>query len=146
MDNKPTIKKTFSAKKVVFGYETDLTGGLFTNVTAYNEYYYLIDFVATRSSKQAEFINSTTVKLTNVKKPILPPELQGSFDELNWFKVYINGVLQTPLDYTYYYDGGAYTQNVPANLASAITLKTKDGNASHTWVNFKTASTKLKKV
>ena len=106
VDNKPTIKKTFSAKKVVFGYETDLTGGLFTNVTAYNEYYYLIDFVATRSSKQAEFINSTTVKLTNVKKPILPPELQGSFDELNWFKVYINGVLQTPLDYTYYYDGG----------------------------------------
>ena len=45
---------------------------------------------------------------------------------------------------TYYYDGGAYTQNVPANLASAITLKTKDGNASHTWGSFTTASARLK--
>jgi hypothetical protein len=52
-------------------------------------------------------VNSTTVKLTNVKKPILPPELVGSFDELNWFKVYVNGALQSSSDYTYSYDGGA---------------------------------------
>jgi hypothetical protein len=45
---------------------------------------------------------------------------------------------------TYYYDGGAYTQNVPANLTSTITLKTKDGNTSHTWGSFTTASAVLK--
>ena len=107
VNNNPTTKKTFSAKKVVFGYETDLSGDLFTGAKAYNEYYYLIDFVATRGSQQAQFVNSTTVKLINVKKPILPPELVGSFDELNWFKVYVNGVFQSAPDYTYSYDGGA---------------------------------------
>jgi hypothetical protein len=107
VNNNPTTKKTFSAKKVVFGYETDLSGDLFTGAKAYNEYYYLIDFVAIRGSQQSQFVNSTTVKLTNVKKPILPPELVGSFDELNWFKVYVNGALQSSSDYTYSYDGGA---------------------------------------
>jgi hypothetical protein len=107
VNNNPTTKKTFSAKKVVFGYETDLSGDLFTGAKAYNEYYYLIDFVATRGSQQAQFVNSTTVKLINVKKPKLPPELVGSFDELNWVKVYVNGVFQSAPDYTYSYDGGA---------------------------------------
>jgi hypothetical protein len=45
---------------------------------------------------------------------------------------------------TYYYDGGSYTQYVPSNLASAITLKTKDGIASHLWGSFTTASARLK--
>jgi len=45
---------------------------------------------------------------------------------------------------TYYYDNGAYTQLVPANISSPITLKTKDGLASHLWGSFTTASATLK--
>jgi hypothetical protein len=45
---------------------------------------------------------------------------------------------------TYYYDSGVYTQNVPTNAYSTITLKTKDGIASHTWGSFTTASATLK--
>jgi septal ring-binding cell division protein DamX len=45
---------------------------------------------------------------------------------------------------TYYYDGGSYTQYVPANISSNITLKTKDGVASHLWGSFTTASATLK--
>jgi hypothetical protein len=39
----------------------------------------------------AEFVDGVTAKLTNVKKPILPSELVGVFDIVNWFRVYING-------------------------------------------------------
>jgi hypothetical protein len=45
---------------------------------------------------------------------------------------------------TYYFDGGSYTQYVPANVTSNITLKTKDGIASHLWGSFTTASANLK--
>jgi len=45
---------------------------------------------------------------------------------------------------TYYFDGGSYTQYVPANVSSDITLKTKDGLASHLWGSFTTASATLK--
>jgi hypothetical protein len=45
---------------------------------------------------------------------------------------------------TYYFDGGSYTQYVPANVSSNITLKTKDGIASHLWGSFTTASANLK--
>jgi hypothetical protein len=104
-NDKPTMQKSFSAKRVVFGVETDLSGDLFTGANAYNEYAQVIDFVAIRGSQMASFVNSTTAKLTNVRKPLLPSELIGIFDTDNWFKVYINGHFISPSFYTYYYDG-----------------------------------------
>lgn len=104
-NEKPIVKKEFSAKKVVFGVETDLTGNLFTQPSLYNEYADIIDFVAIRGSQQATFVNGTTVRLNNVRIPILPPVLSGSFDVLNWFRIYINGDFITPNKYTYTFDG-----------------------------------------
>ena len=104
---KPVVKQDYSKKRVVFGIETDLTGGNngFTNPSLYNEYARVIDFVAVRGSQMATFVNSTTVKLTNVKKPLLPSELIGAFDIVNWFRVYINGDFISPSLYTYTYNG-----------------------------------------
>ena len=104
-DNKPTVKKELTPKRIVFGVETDLSGNLFANPTVYNEYAQVIDFIAVRGSQMATFVNATTVKLTNVKKPILPSELIGVFDTDNWFRVYINGDFISPTYYTYTYNG-----------------------------------------
>jgi hypothetical protein len=103
----PVVKQDYSKKRVVFGIETDLTGGDtgFTSPTLYNEYAQVIDFVAVRGSQMAEFVNSNTVKLVNVKKPILPSELVGAFDIVNWFRIYINGDFISPSLYTYTYNG-----------------------------------------
>jgi hypothetical protein len=91
---------------VVFGIETDLTGGVLGNQPSlYNEYAQVIDFVAVRGSQMATFVNATTVKLTNVRKPILPSELIGVFDIVNWFRIYINGDFISPSAYTYSYNG-----------------------------------------
>lgn len=104
-DESPTVRKSFTTKRVVFGVETDLTGNLFTNPNIYNEYQDVIDFVAIRGSKEAEFYDTETVKLTNVYQPPLPSELVGSFDTKNWYRVYVNGVFVEPENYTYSYDG-----------------------------------------
>lgn len=104
-DDKPTVKKSFNPKKVVWGVETDLTGTSFTNPNIYNEYQSVIDFVAIRSSQRAVFTDATTVKLTNVRLPILPVELIGSFDTLNWFRVYINSEFKPASNYTYSFNG-----------------------------------------
>jgi len=104
-DDKPTVKKSFTPKKVVWGVETDLTGTSFTNPNIYNEYQSVIDFVAIRSSQRAEFVDSITMKLTNVRLPILPVELIGSFDTLNWFRVYINSEFKPATTYTYSFNG-----------------------------------------
>jgi len=104
-DESPTIKKSFTPKKVVFGVETDLTGNLFTNPNIYNEYQNVIDFVAIRGSKDAEYVGVNTAKLTNVELPILPQELIGTFDTKNWFRVYINGLFINPDGYTFSYNG-----------------------------------------
>jgi hypothetical protein len=104
--NKATTKKSFTAKKVVFGIETDLTGGLLGNQPSlYNEYAQVIDFVAVRGSQMAEFVSVDSAKLTSVKKPILPSELVGVFDIVNWFRIYINGDFISPSLYTYSYNG-----------------------------------------
>jgi hypothetical protein len=58
-----------------------------------------------RGSQMATFVNSTTVKLTNVKKPLLPSELIGVFDTDNWFRIYVNGDFISPAYYTYTYNG-----------------------------------------
>jgi hypothetical protein len=100
----PTVEKSFSKKRIVFGVETDVSGDLFSNPLLYNEYAQVIDFIAVRGSQMAEFVNATTAKLTNVKLPILPVELRNSFDVENWFQVYINGAFQTPSVYAYNYD------------------------------------------
>lgn len=104
-NEKPVVKKGRTLKRVVFGVETDLTGNLFVNPNLYNEYAQVIDFVAVRGSQMATFVNSNTVKLINVKKPILPSELIGVFDTVNWFRVYINGDFISPSTYTYSYNG-----------------------------------------
>ena len=101
----PIVKKENSKKRVVFGVETDLTGNLFNQPSLYNEYAQVIDFVAVRGSQMAEFVNTTTAKLTGVKKPILPSELVGTFDIVNWFRIYINGDFISPTLYTYTYNG-----------------------------------------
>jgi hypothetical protein len=100
-DDEPVVKKVFSPKRVLFGLETDLSGESFTNVSAYNEYQNVINFIATRGSQMATFINANTVKLTNVNLPLLPPELVGSFDVNNWFRVYINGEFKSYIYYSY---------------------------------------------
>ena len=106
INNKPTVSKSFSPKRVVFGIETDLTGDLFTGANLYNEYAEVINFVAIRGSQIATFVNSTTAKLVNVRKPLLPSELIGVFDTDNWFQVYINGDFISPTFYTYTFSGG----------------------------------------
>ena len=116
--NQPVMKHSRSIKRVVFGLETDLTGNIFTDPSLYNEYQEIIDFVAIRGSQLAEPLSvdgngvgfygaeNNQIRLTNVKVPTLPDALKGSFDEVNWFRVYINGVflptLETPYTWVYY--------------------------------------------
>jgi hypothetical protein len=107
-NEKPVTQKSFTPKRVLWGVETDLTGNssqLFNDPSLYNEYAAVIDFVAVRGSQMAVFIDSSTIKLTNVKKPILPSDLVGVFDIVNWFRVYINGDFISPSLYTYSYNG-----------------------------------------
>ena len=104
-DENPTVRKSFTPKKVVWGVETDLSGTTFTNPNIYNEYQSVIDFVAIRSSQRADFVDADTVRLTGVRLPILPPELVGSFDTKNWFRVYINSEFKPSSNYTYTFDG-----------------------------------------
>jgi hypothetical protein len=109
-DNQSTTKKSFSPKKVVWGLELDLTGNTHINNNSakneivYNEYADLIDFISIRGSYQGTFVNSNTITLDNVRLPECPPELRGSFDDTNWFRVYINGVFIEPAKYTYTYN------------------------------------------
>jgi hypothetical protein len=101
----PTVKKEYSSKRLIIGIETDLTGTTFTtNPNLYNEYSNIIDFIAIRGSQLAVFVDGVTAKLVNVELPVLPPELDGSFDTVNWFRVYVNGVFITPDSYIYTYD------------------------------------------
>ena len=111
--------------------QSHLTGNLFNQPSLYNEYAQIIDFVAIRSSQMATFVNATTVKLTNVKKPLLPSELVGVFDTDNWFRIYINGDFVSPTYYTYSYNGSvneivfvfSLTYPLDANDEIAITGK-----------------------
>jgi hypothetical protein len=108
-DNESTTKKSISPKKVVWGLETDLTGATHTDYTAknqlvYNEFSDVIDFITIRGSYPGTFVSSDTMTLNNVAIPICPPELRNSFDDTNWFRVYINGVYIAPSRYNYTYD------------------------------------------
>lgn len=114
-DNQPTTKKSLSPKKVVWGIETDLSGGNinYTKQQMYNEYSDLIDFITIRgaqggilgSTLAPVFVNSSTIKLTNVKLPICPPELRNTYvTGGEWFNVYVNGVLIPFAKYSYSYN------------------------------------------
>jgi hypothetical protein len=103
-DNQPTTIKTLSPKKVVWGVETDLTGNSQSTTKLYNEYSDVIDFMTIRGSVQAVFVDTNTFKLQNVELPKLPPELRGSFNEDDWFRVYVNGVYVPASKYTYSFD------------------------------------------
>ena len=104
-DNESTHKKTIGPKKVVFGTETDLTGNSLSmsknSPSLDSEYADIIDFMSIRGSQDATFVDSDTIKLTNVDLPKLPPELNGIFDVNDWFRVYINGVLVPNPKYSY---------------------------------------------
>jgi len=106
-DNRSTHKKSFSAKKVVWGLEWDLTGGTGASTNSqvqnkmYNEYSDIIDFMSIRGSQEATFVDADTIKLTNVKSPKIPVELVDSFNETDRFRVYINGVYIPPAKYSY---------------------------------------------
>lgn len=102
-DNESTHKKSITPKKVVWGLETDLTGGglSFSNQKLYNEYSDVIDFMSLRGSKEASFVDADTVKLQDVELPKLPPELSDVFNENDRFRVYVNGVLIPTAKYTY---------------------------------------------
>ena len=104
-DNESTHKKTIGPKKVVFGTETDLTGGSLNmskkSPSLDSEYADIIDFMSIRGSQDATFVDADTIKLTNVELPKLPPELNGIFDVNEWFRVYVNGVLVPNPKYSY---------------------------------------------
>lgn len=117
-DNESTTRKEISPKKVVWGGETDLTGGVgnqsMVNTKLYNEYSDMIDFMSIRSSDQGIFVDSDTIKLINVELPILPPELVGTFNINDWFRIYINGVY---IPYTKYSYTGSYgTKEIEFNF------------------------------
>jgi hypothetical protein len=107
-DNELTTRKEISPKKIVWTAETDLTSGTTTqsvlNQKLYNEYSDVIDFMTIRGSAQSIFVDSQTVKLENVELPKLPPELVGTFNVDDWFRVYINGVFIPKSKYSYNYD------------------------------------------
>ena len=113
-DNEPTHNKSLSPKKVVWGLEWDLTGGTGASTNSqveqkmYNEYSDIIDFMSVRGSQEATFVDADSVKLTNVELPKLPPQLVGSFNEDDRFRVYINGVLIPTAKYSY---TGSYANN-----------------------------------
>jgi hypothetical protein len=103
-DNQPTTQKTLTNKKVVWGTETDLTGGggvPFSQQSLYNEYSDVIDFMAVRGSQEATYVSADSIKLSNVRLPRIPPELTDVFSAEDYFRVYINGVFIKPEKYTY---------------------------------------------
>lgn len=108
-DKTPTVKKTFSTKRIIVGVETDLTGTGLGGDTLYNEYGDAINFVAIRGSKMADFVNCATAVLTNVFVPVIPTVLLGSFDINNTFSIYVNGNFVNPNEYTYTYSGTSVT-------------------------------------
>ena len=99
----------------MWGIETDLSGGNinYTKQQMYNEYSDLIDFITIRGTQGGvlgtaaapTFVNSSTIKLTNVKLPICPPELRNTYvTGGEWFNVYVNGVLIPFVKYSYSYN------------------------------------------
>ena len=85
-DNKPTTIKEYTPKRVVFGYEADLTGGGGgvnpVKQKTINQYADILDFLAIRGSVSGSFVDADTVKINNVEVPKLPPSLAVSYTHL----------------------------------------------------------------
>ena len=110
-NNKPTSNKEFTPKRVVFGYEADLTGGG-TGINpvkqkTINQYADVLDFLGTRGSVPGSYIDADTVKIYSAEVPKLPPSLEGNFDVNNWFKVFVNGIFIPSEKYSYYVSSSA---------------------------------------
>ena len=110
-NNKPTSNKEFTPKRVVFGYEADLTGGG-TGINpvkqkTINQYADVLDFLGTRGSVSGSYIDADTVKIYSAEVPKLPPSLEGNFDVNNWFKVFVNGIFIPSEKYSYYVSSSA---------------------------------------
>ena len=110
-NNKPTSNKEFTPKRVVFGYEADLTvGGTGINPVkqkTINQYADVLDFLGTRGSVSGSYIDADTVKIYSAEVPKLPPSLEGNFDVNNWFKVFVNGIFIPSEKYSYYVSSSA---------------------------------------
>jgi len=119
---KPTVQKSLSTKRVVFGVETDLDSNLFANPLLFNEYSQVIEFISIRGNQLATFVNGNTAKLINVKIGRIPAELRGVFSASELFKVYINGQFILSSSYTYEYSSDVneivFTFSLPYTLAS----------------------------
>lgn len=100
---KPTVQKSLSKKRIIFGIETDLNSNLFTNPALFNEYAQVIEFISIRGNQIATFINESSVKLVGVKIARIPAELRAVFDISELFQVYINGQFINANSYTYEY-------------------------------------------
>ena len=110
-NNKPTSNKEFTPKRVVFGYEADLTGGG-TGINpvkqkTITQYADVLDFLGTRGSVSGSYIDADTVKIYSAEVPKLPPSLEGNFDVNNWFKVFVNGIFIPSEKYSYYVSSSA---------------------------------------
>ena len=106
-----TSNKEYTPKRVVFGYEADLTGGG-TGINpvkqkTINQYADVLDFLGTRGSVSGSYIDADTVKIYSAEVPKLPPSLEGNFDVDNWFKVYINGLFIPSSKYSYFVSSSA---------------------------------------
>ena len=110
-NNKPTSNKEFTPKRVVFGYEADLTGGgtgiYPVKQKTINQYADVLDFLGTRGSVSGSYIDADTVKIYSAEVPKLPPSLEGNFDVNNWFKVFVNGIFIPSEKYSYYVSSSA---------------------------------------
>jgi hypothetical protein len=127
-NNKPTVQKSFSPKRIVFGVEIDLDGQLFSNPLIYNDYAQVVDFIATNNSQLATLVDQFNVKLTGVKVPPIPNELLNVFDLTDRFGVYINGAIQPTSSYTYEYFGtnNELVFTFPTSLFGGVGLDEND--------------------
>ena len=66
------------------------------------------------------------MKITNVRLPILPQELVGSFDTLNWFRVYINTEFKPASTYSYSFNGTLDEITFTFNNTLGFPLDTND--------------------
>lgn len=97
-DGIPTVRKSFTPKRIFFGTEAEINQLEWYN---YKEYDDVVNFMAIRNQQTAEYIDNQTVKLTGVELPPIPNELRTSFNKKDRFVIFADGNKIT--DYTYDY-------------------------------------------
>lgn len=103
----PLVKKEYSIKRVVVGVETDITDQRVSRTTS-NQWQDVIDFIGTRGSEVAQYIDNKTFKLIQVSVPEVPSDIGGTFNEDARYSVYINGMLLSSDDYDAVYNESVY--------------------------------------